>query len=127
MATVYVKKSATGSSGQNYSGDPYLGNYAAGRATLTVSGGPSQYRIDIVWSSSYNEHAAWSFTGQFGTNGVMYYSGCTKKIVTYTDEIHHTDTVVYTDGIGTLSYVNGTMVWTDYRENVASALTFTKY
>ncbi len=106
--------------------DPYAGTYVSGRATMIVRGGPQYYSVEVNWSSSYAEHSTWNFSGQFGSNGVMNYTGASRINVVYIDETHHNDTLVYTDGSGSLVWYNGVIVWLDNKENAADGMRFTK-
>ena len=129
-ATLYVKAAQTpGQTPPNLTqtaGDPYVGTYVCGRASMVVRGGPQLYSVEVNWSSSYAEHSTWNFSGQFGANGVMNYSGASRIDVVYSDEVHHSDTLVYSDGSGSLVWSNSGIIWLDNKENVADGMSFGK-
>ena len=141
MATIYVKTAAkttqtqtppnliqtgSGMTQTAASADPYAGTYVCGRATMIVRGGPQVYSVEVTWSSSYAEHSTWNFSGQFGANGVMTYRGASRVNVVYTDQTHHSDTLVYSDGSGSLFWSNGVIAWSDNKENAAEGMSFVK-
>ena len=93
---------------------------------ITVTGGSGYYTVQIYWSSSYADHSEWSFSGSFDSSGVMQYSGARKTDVHFTDESNHTDTLIYSDGTGRLSWANGVLVWADYKEDIANGMLFSR-
>ncbi len=56
----------------------------------------------------------------------MNYTGASRINVLYTDQTHHSDTLVYSDGSGSLVWSNGVIVWLDNKENAADGMSFTK-
>ncbi len=116
-ATINIKNAST---------DRYLGTYVCGRASIHISGGPELYTVLITWGSSASEHSEWTFTGKFDENGVLTYTDCTRTDLVYTDDVTHTDTVVYSNGTGKLEYKDFKLSWTDDMENKGEGMTFTK-
>ena len=111
---------------KNASTDHYLGTYVCGRASIKISGGPSKYQVFISWGSSASEHSEWTFSGKFDENGVLTYSDCTRTDLVYTDDVTHTDTVVYTNGTGKLTFKDPNLTWTDDKQNAGDGMTFVK-
>ena len=108
------------------SADPYAGTYVCGRAAMIIRGGPQVYSVEVNWGSSYAEHSTWNFSGSFGSNGVLNYTGASRINVLYTDQTHHSDTLVYSDGSGSLVWSNGVIIWIDNKENAADGMSFAK-
>ena len=76
----------------------------AKRGTMEITGGSSLYKVSMRWSSSYAEHATWTFSGKFSDTGILSYSDCVMTIV---DSEKNTSTVKYSTGSGKLAYVDG--------------------
>ncbi len=98
------------------------------RASMKISGPASMYSVTIHWGGSYNESAEWEFSGYFDSKGVLSYSDCTKKIVTYDASGRASAVVSYSYGSGSLVYsaANGSIAWTDDQEGKGANCRFTR-
>ena len=111
-------------------GDKYAGSYVekfVGTGTMDVSNiGNNKYSIHITWAVDSSEYNTWDIVGTFDANGVMNYTGASRVNVLYTDQTHHSDTLVYSDGSGSLVWSNGVIIWIDNKENAADGMSFAK-
>lgn len=105
----------------------FIGNYAADRATVSVQcKGTSDAFVSIVWSSSDSETSEWTMSGTLDTNTlkVSYTDGVRVDSV-FDENGNSTDTVVYRDGTGTITFdESGNLTWDDEKEHVADGMTF---
>ena len=98
------------------------------RASMNISGPASQYNVVIRWANSSSESVEWAFSGSFNSSGVMNYSNCTKKTVTYDAAGNSTAVVNYSNGSGSLTYTaaGGTISWKDNVEGIGGNCRFVR-
>ncbi len=109
--------------------DLYSGTYVetvAGKGTITITGGPSNYMVEVRWPGSAFESATWTFSGSFSDTGVLTYNNCTKVTTSYDTSGAATVTTNYTGGTGSLTKVIAGLTWQDNQENIAADSTFAK-
>lgn len=96
----------------------------AGRATMTISGSPDYYTVNVYWSGSAFEHAEWTFSGS-ASDGRLSYNNAVKTVVSYDEDGIETRVTEYTNGSGALYYgISGGLRWEDFEENIASGTAF---
>lgn len=92
----------------------YAGNYqdsTSQRATLEAVADGKNLKITITWGDSADSEMVWTMTASLSEAGIMDYSDCTCKYVTYDEEGNATEEVKYTDGEGFFSPVDGKLLW----------------
>ena len=98
------------------------------RASMKITGPASLYYITIHWGGSWNESAEWTFSGSFDSTGVLRYTDCTKKTVTYDSSGSSSSVVNYSGGTGSLIYfaTTGTISWEDNQEAMGQNCRFVR-
>ena len=105
----------------------FIGEYAWGRALMTVSAsGSTRATVKVTWGSSYNEQAEWNMSGEGIVEDekqlVIHYTDCQKKVVVYKEDGSiESETVEYENGKGTITitYEGSVATWEDEQEHVA--------
>lgn len=105
------------------------GEYASGRATVTVDAAdPDNVMIKVVWSESADTKVVWRITGKYNedTESILY-TNAVKKVITYAaDGEAEYEEVCYTDGNGVILFSYNGFTWDDYNENIAENMVFIK-
>lgn len=106
----------------------YLGVWGCGRATLRITENTDgSYLGWISWADSAFAHTEWEYP--------LVYDAASKKLVctgnaTKTEYVYQdassdpTVTVCYTDGSGSFSYSNQTILWSDEQEDAGKDMEF---
>ena len=108
-------------------GDPYTGTFVeaiAARGTMEIAENLGRYHVHVVWSGSAAENAEWTFSGKFSDTGVLKYDDAVLKI---NKGAANTSEVKYTNGTGTLTFVDSGVkgvYWTDNMPEAAANNTF---
>lgn len=92
----------------------YAGNYqdsTSQRASLEAVADGEKLNVTINWGDSADSEMVWTMTLSLSEDGLMYYSECTCKTVTYDEDGNATEEVKYTDGEGYFSPVDGKLLW----------------
>ena len=108
----------------------FAGTYAAVRPFITVAcKGADEVEIEVNWGSSAWQTAEWKMSGKFDPETLtVAYNDCTKKELEFNEDGEvEKETVVYTDGKGTITFKEGekpSLTWQDDQENAAEDLVF---
>lgn len=107
----------------------FIGKYGADRATALVEAvGEKDAKITVEWASSASSGSTWVMQGTFDESKLtVKYTKGTKTDYEYADEKTKTETVVYTDGTGTITFSDSgalSFTWADDKEHVADGVTF---
>ena len=108
----------------------FAGTYAAVRPFITVAcKGKDEVEIEVHWGSSASQSAEWKMSGKFDPETLtVTYNDCTKKELEFNEDGEvEKETVVYTNGKGTITFKEGeksSLTWQDDQENAAEDLVF---
>ena len=107
----------------------FIGKYGADRATALVEAvGQNDAKITIEWADSASSGSQWVLEGAFDTDTLtVKYAGGTKVDYECESESKKTETAVYTDGTGTITFSGSgplSFTWDDDKEHVADGVTF---
>lgn len=109
----------------------FVGPYACDRANILVEAdGNDGARFTVMWGSSATETTQWVMSGKFDPNTLTAtYENCVKTDLVYNEDGSvASQNVVYENGKGSMTFVNGdkvTLTWQDDNEHVADGMTFT--
>ena len=109
----------------------FVGIYARDRASIEV-GATDQIdgvKITVTWGSSAWEHSEWVMTGRFDTETLtVAYDDCVRTDYVFKEDGSvDTETVVYEDGTGTITFSDEdglTLTWDDEMEHIADDMIF---
>ena len=109
----------------------FIGNYGAGRATITVSAeGNENAAFHITWGSSAAEHSEWDMSGPFDVDSLTAaYDNCCRRDVVFNEDGEVVqDTTVYEDGTGKIRFEEKDeslfLYWDDEKEHMADDMAF---
>ncbi len=95
-----------------YSGD-LTGNYDdsySQRATATVVDNNEEVEITVNWSSSATEETVWTLTAA-KDGAKLSYTDCKKVTLAFDEDGSDTEEVIYENGAGYFTVVDGNLVW----------------
>lgn len=108
----------------------YVGNYVCGRAAIFIEAdGDEGAQATVTWSSSAAENSGWTMKGTFDADSLTF----SYKDAVRTDYVYGEDgevasqTEVYNDGTGTMTFKEGdpvTLTWKDDKEDAAKDMVF---
>ena len=107
----------------------FIGNYSNGRAIMNVSAkGMNEALVTVSWSSSAFETTKWIMSGtvmQVGDKLVMQYDDCDCESFFYNEDGTMPQSVTeYTNGSGSITFVDSQAVWADFEQGVADGQVF---
>ena len=123
----YVARLGLGSApNTDLSGDWRNSTYE--RCTLTASPlGTNSFAVTVRWSSSVSDYTRWDMQVTYDpTDGLYRYTGGRKQTVAHDAAGTETAKTVYTNGSGTLSLRDGSLVWHDAIEGTCDNIPFAR-
>ncbi|MBQ3668393.1 MAG: hypothetical protein II920_04105 [Clostridia bacterium] len=105
----------------------YQDNYSL-RASASVSANGSEGALmEIWWGNSAFETCCWTMTLRLGEDGLLYYDDCICSVVAVEEGAEEgTVTVLYENGAGYFSFLDGILYWTGAEDEYHSQCEFQK-
>lgn len=108
----------------------FVGVYSADRASILVEAKDAdQAKFTVTWGGSAWEQSEWTMSGKLDTEKLTVdYTDCVRKDVVYADDGSvESETVVYENGAGTITFSTEdySLTWNDSQEHIADGMTFT--
>lgn len=96
----------------DYEGTYYESIAGRGNITFTKSDAGS-YTVEIRWSSSYAEMAAWDLTATAAEDGSLVYDDCVRSTITFDEAGNDSSVIEYENGTGKFYLEDGALHWID--------------
>ena len=96
----------------DYEGTYYESIAGRGNITFTKSDAGS-YTVEIRWSSSYAEMAAWDLTATAVQDGSLVYADCVRSTITFDEAGNDSSVIEYENGTGKFYLEDGALHWID--------------
>lgn len=129
---ISIQSSETGFAGEYAYFFDFNGGWSdstSGRCYMEIiSQNDKYYEILIDWANSASENTHWEFMAEYDANrGCLVYQNGQRTEQYFPDGGGTVqETVVYTDGSGTIYPEDGRLYWNDYKENAGSNCVFEK-
>ena len=107
----------------------FVGNYTCDRAAMLVEAeGSENAKITVTWGSSAWEHSEWTMSGKLDTETLTVdYTDCVRRDIVYNEDgTIESETVVYENGAGTITFSaeDYSLTWDDAEEHAADGMIF---
>lgn len=105
----------------------FMGEWNAGRASMTIDEIGSGFTVTINWSSSATESTSWQYVNCYIEGEELVSTGTGTKTEIDTDEGEQKEEVVYNNGSARFSIdKNGKLKWKDLQDDAGKGLKFEK-
>ncbi|MBQ9708747.1 MAG: hypothetical protein IJV66_06150 [Firmicutes bacterium] len=120
--------SSEADNGSNAEVDKFIGNWedqTGSSAQLSIYQARNSYYADIVWNDGQDLDDSWTMECTYNeSTGELDYSNCIRTTNVSDDQGNVDGEEVYTDGTGSFSYENGTVLWYDDKEQAGEGCEF---
>lgn len=94
------------------------------RAHATVTADGTGACVEVYWANSAFEYVKWTMNIVLGEDGLLYYNDCICEQINTDEDGNDTTQILYEDGEGYFSEVDGTLYWNGAEDPDCTECTF---